>query len=279
MVGKAGEIQMMISIFLSHLYSIAEQKGCTAAEAMREALGCGITRVEADFAQADGCEEELNALLKQNGLQVGGMYGFFDFAHCDEEERAARFVRCAARMGAASIMPLPGTFLPDEDRAAARERMACGLRALCRKAADAGIPTVLEEVGMPDKAPGRTAELMWFLRRIPELGCTFDTGNFYYHDEDVLAAYDALRGRVAHVHLKDHLPEPLLGESGAASDAGRVFYPAPIGHGVLPLAQIVTGLLADGYRGIFAIEHFGAKDQSLFMHRSAEWLRQFDKPA
>ena len=268
---------MVISVFLSHLYSIAEQKGCTAAEAMREARACGITRVEADFAQADGREEELNALLKQNGLQVGGMYGFFDFTHCDEEERAARFVCCAGRMGAACVMPLPGTFLPGEDRAAARERMACELEALCALAADAGIRTVLEEVGMPDKAPGRTAELMWFLRRIPELGCTFDTGNFYYHDEDVLAAYDALRSRVAHVHLKDHLLRPLLGEAGAVSDAGRVFYPAPIGAGVLPLAEIMTRLIGDGYRGIFAIEHFGAKDQALFMRRSAEWIRRFEK--
>ena len=96
--------------------------------------------------------------------------------------------------------------------------------------------------------------------------------NFLFFGEDVLKAYDLLEKRIVHVHMKDIAYAPLRGEAGKTAITGKKLYPAPVGSGELPMAEIVRRLYERGYNGIYAFEHFNAGDQLLFMRRSARWL-------
>ena len=88
-----------------------------------------------------------------------------------------------------------------------------------------------------------------------------------------MKAYDLLEKRIAHVHMKDIAYAPLRGEKGKTALTGKQLYPAPVGSGELPMAEIVRRLYEHGYDGLFAIEHFSAGDQLLYMRRSARWLK------
>ena len=263
---------MKVSIFLEHLIEMASQRGCPPAAALREAQRAGVGYVEIDFARARGREAELSRVLEAAGLKAGGLYGFFDCPHRDETENLAAFLDCGQRLGAATIMAMPGQMQKGDDRETAKERIRAALTLLGEKAAAAGVPLVLEDFGMPDSTYGTAEELLWYLNRVPNLGCTFDTGNFLYHGKDVLKAYDQLYPFIRHVHMKDLAFSPLRGEEGELAETGKRLYPAPVGSGELPLAEIVRRLYERRYDGIYAIEHFGAKDQTLFMRRSARWL-------
>ena len=63
------------------------------------------------------------------------------------------------------------------------------------------------------------------------------------------------------------------GDDETPDCAGKVWYPAPAGSGLLPSGKILDRLEADGYDGWCVLEHFGARDQLDCMRREAEWLR------
>ncbi|MBO4883873.1 MAG: sugar phosphate isomerase/epimerase [Clostridia bacterium] len=263
---------MKVSIFLAHLNELASQRGCALASAAKEARSSGIDYVEADYASAAGHEAELRKLLESAGLQVGGLNTFFDFGRQDQSGLIESAIETAVRLKAAHIMAVPGFMRPGDDWAALREKLAEGLNALVGRAAEQGVSVVMEDFDSEDAPYGRMEELNWMLRQVPGLGCCFDTGNFLFFGEDVLKAYDLLEKRIAHVHMKDIAYAPLRGEKGKTALTGKQLYPAPVGSGELPMAEIVRRLYERGYNGVYAIEHYNAGDQLLFMRRSARWL-------
>ncbi len=263
---------MKVSIFLAHLSELAEQKKCPLAAAVKEAVKSGVEYAEVDYKSAAGREGEVKALLKNAGMKVGGMNTFFDFGHQEQPELIEGAIAAAERLGAANIMAVPGFMQPGDDWSIVREKMVGGLNALVSKAAEAGVSVAMEDYDAEEAPYGRMEELNWMLKQVPGLGCNFDTGNFLFFGEDVLKAYDLLEKRIVHVHMKDIAYAPLRGEKGKKALTGKQLYPAPVGSGELPMAEIVRRLYERGYEGIYAIEHFNAGDQLLYMRRSARWL-------
>jgi len=264
---------MKVSIFMAHLSELAAQKNCSLTAALREAKRAGIDYIEADYKTVVGREAELKAALENIGLQTGGLNAFFDFGHQAQPELIESVLDTAEKLGAAHVMAVPGFVAPDEDREAVRGRLAEGLNALCGAAVRRGVSVALEDFDAENAPYGRMEELNWMLRQAPGLGCCFDTGNFLFFGEDVLKAYDLVEKRIAHVHMKDIAYAPLRGETPKVAVTGKKLYPAPVGSGELPMAEIVRRLYERGYDGIYAIEHYGAGDQLLYMRRSARWLK------
>jgi len=263
---------MKVSIFLAHLSELASQKGCTFGAAVREAKRSGIDYVEVDYKYAAGRADELKAMLDSAGLQVGGLNTWFDFTHLSQPELIESAVETAKKLNAAHIMAVPGFVNPGEKWEVLREKLAAGLNELMTAAARQSVSVAMEDFDGVEAPYGRMDELNWVLHQVPGLGCCFDTGNFLFFGEDVLKAYDLLEKRIVHVHMKDIAFAPLRGEKGKEALTGKKLYPAPVGSGELPMAEIVRRLYERGYSGIFAIEHFSAGDQLLFMRRSARWL-------
>ncbi len=76
----------------------------------------------------------------------------------------------------------------------------------------------------------------------------------------------------AYVHCKDRSIDIKEGEQPVATVSGVDMYSASVGTGVIPIKEIVERLLGNGYKGSFAIEHFGSLHQLSDMIASANYL-------
>jgi sugar phosphate isomerase/epimerase len=85
-----------------------------------------------------------------------------------------------------------------------------------------------------------------------DLPVTFDTSHAGTSPYGVLGAYDILRRRVVNVHFSDLRPRRIRPDWRPLYTI--LSHHQMPGEGVLPLAEFVRALLADGYAGIFTLE-------------------------
>lgn len=276
---------MKLSVFFDHIREASRQSGMPLEAVMRAARDAGIEGVELDYDAICGREQEVADCLRATELRVSCVYGTCGLSENPEEEKPFRIVDAAKRLGASAVLIVPG-FLPEQEAGQLRRcgadyrataawmdvnpyvrNIRQGLCDLTAYASGRGIAVTLEDFDGATAPYATAAQLRWFLEQVPGLRLTFDTGNFAFSDEDVLAAYAALRGSIAHVHCKDRGEEP-----GRAGRICRGLRPVAVGDGYLPLAQIVRQLEQSGYRGYYAVEHFGLERQYEGILRSARYL-------
>lgn len=264
---------MKLSVFYDHILQAAEQTGKSLPELLQEAKNAGIDAVEINMTYLNE-HEETYALLKAAQLAVSCVYEFYAMDSRDETERARLHVATAKKAGSGKILVVPGffpeaassytacihdygqtaTFLEQNEKA---RRMAKGMAKLVAMAKAENIQTVIEDFGSIDSPIACVNGMRWFLQQIPDLRAAFDTGNFIIHHENIFTAWEALKDKVTHVHCKDR------GERSVA-----------VGDGYIPMKEILGEILASGYDGYFAIEHFDAADQERCIIRSAQFLKQ-----
>ena len=264
---------MKLSVFYDHILQAAEQTGKSLPELLLEAKNAGIDAVEINMTYLNE-HEETYALLKAAQLAVSCVYEFYAMDSRDETERARRHVATAKKAGSSKILVVPGffpeaassytacihdygqtaTFLEQNEKA---RRMAKGMEKLVAMAKAENIQTVIEDFDSIDSPIACVNGMRWFLEQIPDLRAAFDTGNFIIHHENIFTAWRALKDKVTHVHCKDRGEQSIV-----------------VGDGYIPMKEILGEILASGYDGYFAIEHFDAEDQERCMIRSAQFLKQ-----
>ena len=161
----------------------------------------------------------------------------------------------ARALGSPFLRVFPGP-LPadDDDDDAGWERG----RAIARYAESRGVTLALENfVGTPG---GTLAEIQKGLDCIPELATNIDIGNYPHHDQDVIAAIQAVGARAVSAHLKDHGEPP-----GYAS--------AALGDGTLPLGAILDALDRLPQRLLYIFEFGGGDNPDDRITRSLAYLR------
>ncbi|MNO30515.1 Inosose dehydratase [compost metagenome] len=267
---------MQISVFYNHIVTAAKQSGLTVPEVLGQAREFGIQAVELDLDEVQPGPGAMKKLLEHAGISVASMYAFFDFGNSPNVQPCLTFLDTAAYLGAGKVLVIPG-FIPESAGKALRERslqqMAAALREMCEYARHKGIVVTLEDFD-DSRAPFSTSEeLLWFLNEVPNLGITFDTGNFIYRGEDALEAFEKLKSSIVHVHCKDRSLEEHPAEAPKISVNGTRLFPSPVGSGCIPMQEILDRLGAVGYKDTVAIEHFDAADQLAYMKQSAEWLQ------
>ncbi len=268
---------MRLSVFYHHVMEAAAQRQCALEDILQKLKEYGITAVEVDLAdilaaEADG--RAFDADLQQAGLGISSIYGFYDFGKYAEEAAWKHHVDVAKSLGCERVMIIPGFYSSEEDAVKAEERvrMLAAMQQMCRYAASQGTTPTIEDFD-DCSSPIATAEQMhWFAERVPELKITFDTGNFMYSEQDELEAFELLRDKIVHVHCKDRALTYRPACEEKRTIASRAMYPAAVGSGSIRMKELVQQLIAGGYDGYYAIEHFGAEDQLEFMKKSAEWL-------
>lgn len=256
-----------LAVFHHHVREFAKTRGIPLAEAFAETKAMGFVGLVSERTLlADG--DALKRLLDANGLRVVSVYDWIDFVHDDPAACARRtdeLLRAAKDFGADNVLVLPGCFREGDDETAGLDRICGGLSEVCRLAAPLGIDVTIEDFGLPGSPNGTAAGCAAILDRVPALRFAFDTGNFSRYGEEPHAAWERLRGRTAFVHLKDHPSGP---------DGLDAHAEIPIGDGALDLGRLLRRMLADGYAGAFAVEHFGCPDQEAAMRRSASFCRR-----
>ena len=91
------------------------------------------------------------------------------------------------------------------------------------------------------------------------------------------SAYEALKDRIVHVHLKDVAlldAKPNLFENEVAAD-GRLMRGTVYGKGVIPVKEVFDRICSDGYNGVFAIEYVRPKSETCNLHEHGSYLKPY----
>ncbi len=269
----------VLCTFFDHAADLARQQGISLEEALSRVRGMGIQGLEVAQNSLGADPEDLGRMLRRAGLRVSTIPAYFHFnTDPDVAAQAAPVLEAARVLGVRQVLVIPG-FIPPEvtdpgERRAHRDAMAQGINRLAALAEPLGVELIMEDYDN-EAAPFATAAgVRGFLDDCPALGCCFDTGNFrFMAEETALEAYDRLRDRVRYVHLKDRAYAGAPGERGRPARDGQALYAAPVGGGEMPMAELLTRLQADGYRGPYSIEHYGAPDMEGYLRQSVQWVQ------
>lgn len=271
---------MKIAVFYDHIEEAARQNHIKPVKNIyKNVRSFGIDAVELDYERAVKEEASLFKNLKEADFSVSCMYGFFDFAHGSTVEDGRRMVDFAEKHDIRRIMLIPG-FLKKVEfihflYQKKLDKMIMALKDICGYAKRRNIMVVLEDFDGKE-APFATAEqLSVFLKRIPDLYCAFDTGNFLYSGEDSLKVLPLFIDRIRHVHCKDRSFTAKEGEEPKETVDGKKMYSCAVGSGCIQMKEILDQIIASGYDGYLSIEHFGSLDQLSDMERSAAYLKNF----
>ncbi len=267
----------VIATFYDHVRDISRQERISMMEALGAARELGVQALEISGNNLLGREDEVGQELAYYDLGISSIPAYFDFGkNGDVKGQATPFLEAAQYLGAPRLLVIPG-FVEEgaspQEREEQTQRMVEGVCRLGDLALDYGVSLAMEEYDSPRAPFARTEEVRRFLEACPALECAFDSGNFRYAGESWEEAYEALRDRIGHVHLKDRAFSPLGGEEPKLALDGTPLYPAPVGGGGLGLEKLVDRLRSDGYDGTYTVEHYGAPRALEYLSQSVKWLR------
>lgn len=270
---------MKISVFYEHILEAAEQSSMTVLDVCKKISSHGITGVEIENKRIYEKEEEIMKVLKQTGMEVSCIYGFFDFSHQDDIRSGLEMVDLAKKVHAGKIMAIPGFITGIELFPLIRKRkidkMVSALSCICNYAKESNVTVVLEDFD-DKKAPYSNADgLKYFMDHVKGLKCAFDTGNFLYSEEDSFDVLPLFLNKIAHVHCKDRIFQKKEGEIPKKTVRGREMYSCAVGSGCIRMKEIIEKIIENDYDDYFAIEHFGSLCQFEDMLKSVEWMHQF----
>lgn len=266
-----------IGTFYDHVKEISQQEKLPLIEALKLTKELGVDSLEISQNNVIGREDELGNELACAGLAISSIPAYFNFGRdADVDTQSEPTLEAARFLGAKKLLVIPG-FLNEQDSPEEKERqtrgMIDGVSRLADKAARYGVSLVMEDYDST-LAPFSTYQGMnRFLAGCPQLSACFDTGNFRFMAQDELEAYEALRGRIAHVHLKDRAYGKPDGEGALLAADGQGLLPSPVGAGKIRIGEILSRLDRDGYEGDLVIEHYGAPQMLRYLQSSVEWIR------
>ena len=265
---------MNLSVFYDHIRCAAEQKKKPLAEVLKAVREMGYTMAEVDF-DALNRDSSIADTLRAADMGIASVYCFFRFEKEKQQERIRQLVDTALAAGVKRVMPIPGFFQQESKPQEELERMLASMQELCTLADQAGLTVTIEDFGHAMSPINSSAGMRLFLDALPTLQATFDTGNFSFTGEAEMSAFQVLKDRIAHVHLKDWQRTEQYGTDGLKTLTGTQLYPSPIGKGIVPMGDILQNLRQIGYDGALSVEHFGCTDQFAAMQDSAAFVRSF----
>lgn len=265
-----------IATFYDHITDIAREENISMIEAMQAAKEIGVCALEISQNNLVGREDEVGRELAKAGLGVSCVPAYFDFGkNLDVPAQSETVLKAAQSIGAKKMLVIPGFVETDaspEEREQATVNMIACIDRLAELAEKVGVTLTMEDFDNERAVFARIAEVKRFIDTCPGLYCCFDTGNFRHRAEDELAAYEALKHKIGHVHLKDRAYTPDYGKHGPVSADGKTLYPCPVGFGELAIGELISRLEQDGYAGLYTVEHYGASPMLSCLRQSVKWV-------
>ena len=226
----------------------------TAGEVARAAEDCGVT-ISATFAAFPGEVYKSIATVAATG-------GYLPDKHFESRlEMTRRVADLSAELNVSLLAVHAGT-VPEDGAGDAYKKLANRAGLVADMLAERGL-TLLLETGR------ESAQIL--LRFIESLGrdnvaINYDPGNMViYGTDDPVEAVAVLRGRIAHVHLKDAL----------ASDQPGVTFGTEVtlGAGDASIPRVASRLRASGYAGPLVVERTGGRGDPGTLADSVAYLR------
>ena len=272
--------QMKLSVFYDHIVQAIDQSG--ESRSLEEVIKCcsdfGIRGIDIEYSKLCADHDRICGVLRNHYMEVASIYHIFDSMDEYDISVAKEQIDMAHKLGVKRVLIVPGFLDEDEGKALHSVSSDYGmverfmeqnqriqliknaLTEITGYAKKLGVVVTLEDFDDTKSPCSRMNELLWFMRNIPDLKCTFDMGNFAYGHEDVMKAFEVLQPYIVHVHCKDRGSE----DNGLKS--------VPTGSGYIPVAQLVKKLKEADYRWYLSIEHFGDIDQMESIEQSAHFL-------
>lgn len=274
-------------IFHEHILEMAHQQGLSVQEACCTARAMGYAGVNLDMNRLKADFDGTMAPLQKAGLLVHCVYAFTDFGLTEnslegDKQAARENVALVEKTGSKNMLTVAAFLRPEEmDRQSQayrirRERVKKAVAFMAQEAREKGIQLVMEDFDGEKALFCFGEELLDFVSTVPNLTCAFDTGNFLYAGEDAWELLPRFLPYITDVHLKDRGLEPNEGSPCMALN-GTALYPVAVGDGVIPIRRIMETLLANGYAGDFAAEHFGSANQKKDMEASIAFICSITK--
>ena len=228
------------------------------------------------IVEADGLESELAALplpeykkyINDAGMEMGALVGLSDFITAEGkvlEENTARIkglIDELSHLGVPKIMlaPMVTTAFDDESFYAMREKMVEGFGSMVEYAKGSGVTVMIENQSVPQRADSYIKDCRYILDQVPGLGFVLDAGNFFCVGDDVLEAYEVMKDRIIHCHVKDWEYHPYGGIVRSNMPAMRSAL--VMGEGLLPLDTLLKRMKSDGYEGSLVLEINGIRHET-----------------
>lgn len=268
-------------------FNIDSDLACGAMEIMdvlRLARDAGIPFVDLMNISPVDISAYQNA-IGETGVRLACYIASVDFLRQKEHWLAQLYtgLQAAAELKAQRMMIVP--FSDRDDlrlaetlgREAVLARMAAGFTAAVAEGKKQGMPICFETTPHDILCLSGTQDCLRVLKAVPELGLVFDTANMLPHGDDPIEAYEALKSSIVHVHLKD--VALIAGKAGEAywekARDGRGMQCVVWGEGEIPVMEIYSCLLRDGYNGLFAIEYTHPEEQISGKDSHLAHLRHF----
>ena len=220
--------------------------------------------------------------VRASGMGIASFVATTDFITATGEllskntARVKALIDECAVLGIDKIMLAPMVKVADseEEFYEMREKMVAGYGAMSEYAEGSGVTVTIENQSVPQRADSFIDDCKYIIDRCPKLGFVLDAGNFYCVGDDVLRAYDVFRDRIVHVHIKDWEHHPYGRIIRQNLDPIRS---SEMGHGVIPLDELLTRFKNSGYEGSLLLEINGRPfDKALVVH-DTEYLLSFCK--
>lgn len=271
-------LKLKKAVFFAHILEAAKQENLPLGDVLTTVKGFGFEAVECDYADIEANPIEFKKTLDEAGLKVSSIYKFCDFGNNIDEKELRAFISDVSYLESKKALIIPGFITDQTTKDHDIAEMIRGLNLVCDIAEEKGTTITLEDFD-DIQSPCCTKDgLRHFMDNVPKLKYTFDTGNFYYCNTDELDAFEFLKDRLAHVHLKDRaISEINPGEKDKETISGKTMYASPVGSGVINIRECINRALMTGYEDYFTAEHFGSVKELEYMKRSADYLNSLTR--
>ena len=241
-----------ISIFSQHISDVARQQKISFKEAAQQVYDLGYRGVDV-YYNIDPAEMKV---LDEIGFRHASAISEIDFATGEHAEEVKRSIDFMLANGYDKVLLVPG-LLPENASQELINEVNYRTEAYAHACRVAGLEVMIEDYDNPRSPCYNIAALDKLFAQAPSLNHVFDTGNYLFAGDDVMEAMNHFLDRIHHVHLKDRK---------ALKD-----YSSPaVGTGIVPVKEVIIGLLTQGYEGWFTVEHFGAPDMFAYAKTSIQ---------
>lgn len=244
-----------------------EKKTMSIRDIFELARQAGIPNVDVMNAREEQLPEYLEA-VKQTDVQIYTYITLISFLGDKARQDCAVLeqLKIAKLLGARFLMIVPYGFT-DWERASAlgsaavKQRMIEGFRTAVELARPFGVRVCFETTPHDASCLSGTQDCLDVLNAVDGLEFVFDTANMLPHGDAPLEAYEALKGRISHVHLKDVVLKPWnnVPMNSEHTPDGKLMWCVVWGEGIIPVQEIYRRMIEDGYTGQFAIEYVHPK--------------------
>ena len=246
-----------ISVFAVHINNIAQQENISFTEAAIKVREMGYSGADVYPYQENilpildslgfghSCAiVHINYLGAEHvdSIDVNTPRGFNRGGWGDLENAAINFVK---KYHYPHLMLVPAV-LPQDATPEDTEKVRQHVAAFATRCQAENIDLVVESYDNKGSLCYGSERLKDLLGRSKSLGVAFDIGNFTFAGEDPVEAYDALKDRVRHVHLKDR---------ASLTD----MTPVPAGTGCSKISTVLQKMAEADYDGWYTVEIFGSR--------------------